>query len=84
MSTEASWGDEPDLDEETAARLDRFLQAGMAETLRLLDESVDVEQKLAESLARLAADDSKDTTSPPDDAKHASRNRRLGKWRHTA
>ena len=58
MSTDTSWDDEPDLDEETAARLDNFLQAGKAETQRLLDESIDVEEKLAESLERLATVDS--------------------------
>ncbi|MYS95604.1 MULTISPECIES: hypothetical protein [Streptomyces] len=74
MSAETSWNDEPDLDEETAARLDRFLQAGKAETQRLLDESVDVEQKLAESLERLATDDSEDASWPQP----------LLKWHRTA
>jgi hypothetical protein len=55
VSTDESWNDEPDLDEETAARLDNFLQAGKTETQRLLAESIDVEQKLTESMARLAA-----------------------------
>ncbi|MFF9771932.1 hypothetical protein ACF1GT_36170 [Streptomyces sp. NPDC014636] len=64
MSDSTAWNDEPDLDEETAARLDRFLQAGKAETRRLLADAIDAEQKLGESLARIAADGPDDPVVP--------------------
>ncbi|CAM5691542.1 hypothetical protein [Streptomyces chartreusis] len=62
MSADTSWDDEADLSNEAAGRLDRFLQAGQAETHRLVAEGADVEQKLAESLDRLAADAPQDAS----------------------
>ncbi|MER6408563.1 hypothetical protein ABT269_34820 [Streptomyces viridosporus] len=64
MSAESAWNDEPDLDEKTAARLDCFLQTGTAETRRLLADTIDADQKLGESLARLTADEPDDLALP--------------------